>query len=300
MPPFAVDTHRLGQGRRACSLEYWPNPGAGVVLFYPGTMLSPLQYRPLLLALRRAGLAVAALHYTGHGVNPHRVGFTFNDLLGNAFTAEAWLRGQGHTALAACGHSQGGILSLAHAAASAHLTAALPVSAILPQQSEAISITHFAAFAQQREGLVRLIAGAARLMPRLPLPVQAYLSARRITANAFGVRTSRRKVRYSYPLAFLASLFQARVPPRPRCPVCLFAAPDDALFTPALTNSVFALLEAPTKKLVWLPGGGHLAAMQPKTCTFLARHAAAFCAGQGLPLRLSAGEEMLAEAAWPR
>ena len=58
MPPFAVDTHRLGQGRRACSLEYWPNPGAGVVLFYPGTMLSPLQYRPLLLALRRAGRSV--------------------------------------------------------------------------------------------------------------------------------------------------------------------------------------------------------------------------------------------------
>lgn len=83
-------------------------------------------------------------------------------------------------------------------------------------------------------------------------------------------------------------------------PVCLFAAPDDALFTPALTNSVFALLEAPTKKLVWLPGGGHLAAMQPKTCTFLARTRRPFAPAKGLPLRLSAGEEMLAEAAWPR
>lgn len=120
-------------------------------------------------------------------------------------------------------------------------------------------------------------------MPRLPLPVQAYLSARRITANAFGVRTSRRKVRYSYPLAFLASLFQARVPPRPRCPVCLFAAPDDALFTPALTNSVFALLEAPTKKLVWLPGGGHLAAMRPKPAPFWPGTRRPFAPAKGFP-----------------
>ncbi|SDF66074.1 serine aminopeptidase domain-containing protein [Desulfovibrio legallii] len=287
MPPFAVAIHRLGPGRRACSLEYWPNPGAGVVLFYPGTMLSPLQYRPLILALRRAGLAVAALHHTGHGINPHRVGFTFNDLLGNGFTAEAWLRQRGHTALAVCGHSQGGILTLAHAAASPRLAAALPICAALPQQEEAIGITRFAAFARQRERIVRCTAAAARLLPRLPLPVQAYLSVRRITAGAHGVRAPRRGARWSYPLAFLASLFQARVPPRQRCALCFFAAPDDALFTPALSRSAFALLEAPAKRLVWLPGGGHLAAMQPRVCTFLARHAAAFCAGQGLPLRLT-------------
>lgn len=72
----------------------------------------------------------------------------------------------------------------------------------------------------------------ARRVPRLPLPVPAYLSLCRISAGARHIRVNRRKSRSSYPLAFLASLFNARLSPRLRCPLYLFNAEDDALFTP--------------------------------------------------------------------
>ncbi len=54
----------------------------------------------------------------------------------------------------------------------------------------------------------------------------------------------------------------------------------------AFVSNTFDSLEAPSKKLVWLPGGGHLAAMNPPLCRFVARTAASACAGLGLPLHL--------------
>ena len=78
----------------------------------------------------------------------------------------------------------------------------------------------------------------------------------------------------------------SRLSPRLHCPLYFFNAWDDALFTPALVQSTFDLLRAPRKRLIWLPGGGHLAAMNPPACRYLARTAAAACAGLGLPLRL--------------
>ena len=60
MRNYAIQYHRLRHGRRGLILELWPNPGAGTMLFYPGTMLSPFQYRPLLAALREAGMIAPA------------------------------------------------------------------------------------------------------------------------------------------------------------------------------------------------------------------------------------------------
>lgn len=288
MRNYAIQYHRLRHGRRGLILELWPNPGAGTMLFYPGTMLSPFQYRPLLAALREAGFAVAALHLIGHGLNPHSVGFTFDDLLHDGLEAEQWLHKAGLGPVAACGHSQGGILTLAHAAASRRLAAAFPICGVLPQQDEAISLTLFRPLAARRQKLMAAINALARRVPRLPLPVPAYLSLRRISAGARHIRVNRRKSRSSYPLAFLASLFNARLSPRLRCPLYLFNAKDDALFTPTLTLSTFDLLRAPCKRLIWLPGGGHLAAMNPQFCRYIARTVAAACAGLGLPLRLEA------------
>ena len=288
MRNYAIQYHRLRHGRRGLILELWPNPGAGTMLFYPGTMLSPFQYRPLLAALREAGFAVAALHLTGHGLNPHNVGFTFDDLLHDGLEAEQWLHDAGLGPLAACGHSQGGILTLAHAAASRRLAAAFPICGVLPQQDEAISLTLFRPLAARREKLMAAINALARRVPRLPLPVPAYLSLCRISAGARHIRVNRRKSRSSYPLAFLASLFNARLSPRLRCPLYLFNAEDDALFTPTLALSTFDLLRAPYKRLIWLPNGGHLAAMHPLLCRYIARTTAAACSGLGLPLRLEA------------
>ena len=286
MSNIAPVTHTLSARKRELRLELWPNHGAGVMLFYPGTMLSPFQYRPLINALRQAGFAVAALHYSGHGLNRHSVGFSFGDLLQNCLDAEAWLRRAGYAHIAACGHSQGGILALAHAAASSTLAAAFPITGVLPQMPEAVSLTRFASLADHRQDIVRIFNALARWLPRLPLPLMAYLEPGRIISGARRTETSRRRTRLTYPLLFLASLFSAHVPNQLHCPLYLFSAHNDALFTPAIIQATFDCLEAPSKKLVWLPGGGHLAAMNPPLCRFVARTAAAACAGLALPLHL--------------
>ena len=91
----------------------------------------------------------------------------------------------------------------------------------------------------------------------------------------------------SYPLGFLASLFKAHVNPVMNCPVYLFNALDDALFTSELALTTFTLLQAPHKRLIWLPNGGHLAVLNPHIALFTAKHIAAACAGHGLPLHVT-------------
>ena len=83
----AFVTHKLSAHNRELRLELWPNHGAGVMLFYPGTMLSPIQYRPMIAALQQAGFAVAAVHFSGHGLNRHSAGFSFDDLRQNCLDA---------------------------------------------------------------------------------------------------------------------------------------------------------------------------------------------------------------------
>ena len=168
--------------------------------------------------------------------------------------------------------------------------ASFPITAVLPQMREAVYLTRFAALADRRQTIESAFAALARWLPRLPLPLHAYLAPRRILAGARRTVTNRRKARFSYPLQFLASLFNTHLPTTMHCPVCLFSARNDALFTPAIIQATFDSLEAPAKKLVWLSGGGHLAAMNPPLCRFTARTAAAFCAGLGLPLHLESSQ----------
>ncbi len=282
---YPVEYHRLRHGRRALTLELWPNHKAGTVLFYPGTMFSPIQYRLLLSALRQNGLAVAALHLTGHGCNPHRASFCFADLLADGLEAEEWLWQHGHKELAVCGHSQGGILTLAHAGASSRLRAAFAFTGILPQQVEAIQLTRFKNF-RDRASLQGYLDRLAHVFPHFPVPAPAYLSVRRICQNARQLCCNRRKGRVFYPLSFLATLLTPHVSPLLRCPLYLFNAVDDALFTPALARTTFSLLQAPAKRLIWLPGGGHLAVFDPHLSLLAASHVAVACAGLGIPLQI--------------
>lgn len=292
MPHFT----RLRRNGHSLTLEIRPNPGAGTMLFYPGTMLSPRQYGALMAALREAGFTVAGLHLEGHGVNPHRSGFTFASLLEDGLFAERWLHDAGFGPVAVCGHSQGGILSVAHAGVSTTLTAAFAICAILPQMPQAIALTRFARFGNQRDRLQRGIAALGRLLPRLPVPLVCYLSPRRVLAGRRNIRIDRRGSRLAYPLGFLASLFSARVSPRLHCPFRLYNAGDDALFTPALARAFLNGIEAPAKKLVWIPDGGHLAPMNPAHARFIARDAGAVCAGLGMSLRLDAQDAPIAAA----
>lgn len=290
MPEKNVTIHTLQRGKRRVSIELRTRPNAGVMLFYPGTMLSPNQYRPLLDELYAAGFSTAALHLTGHGLNSHFTGFTFNDLHDDGLAAEAWLHEQGLGPVAVCGHSQGGILTLAHAGASQKITAAFPLCGVLPQQPEAISLTHFRPLAAKREQFLHGLRCLARLMPRLPLMLPMYLSPRRITAGARTLVLNKSHTRLSYPLGFLASLFTTELSPKLNCPVYLFNAINDALFTMELARATFDLLKAPRKTFITLPDGGHLAAMNPRLCRFIARTAACACAGAGLPLHIDATE----------
>lgn len=285
MTGYPIEYHRLRHGRRALTLEFWANEQAGTVLFYPGTMLSPFQYRTLLAALHRNGLAVAALHLTGHGCNPHWLGFTFEDLLQDGLEAEDWLLRHDHGPLIVCGHSQGGILTLAHAASSRRPLAAFPITGILPQQKEAIGLTIFKNW--ERQKLQKAIVRSACYLPHLPIPLPAYLSLRRVCANARRIHTAPQKRRLTYPLAFLASLFTAHIPTKMHCPVYLFNARDDALFTQETARRTLDLLQAPHKEIISLPKGGHLAVFDPRLCQFLARQISSLSAGLGLDLHLS-------------
>lgn len=277
-------TRKIREIGHSLYLELWPNTGSTVVLFYPGSLSSPWQYRSFLRALHTAGLSVAALHLTGHGINCHAASFSFSDLLQDGLYAERWLRYEGYAPIVVCGHSQGGILTLAHASSSTTIDAAFPITGVLPQTAEAIKLTRFFPLIQQRQALERCIASLARLFPRLPIPIQAYLSMRKILAAAHETVCHRQRIRLTYPLIFLDSLFRAEVSPKLNCPLYFFSAPDDALFTPDIILRTYSRLEAPLRKLVWLPKGGHLAVMNPSISCFTAETIACACANMGLPL----------------
>lgn len=267
-----------------CILELWPAAGAGVVLFYPGSLLSPLQYRILLKAMRKAGLAVAGLHLTGHGLCRHRPDFRFSDLLENGLAAERWLTKNGYPHVIVSGHSQGAILTLAHAAKSRRIQAAFPISAALPQREEAMHLTLFARFAPNRAHLQAVLSRLARMVPLLPMPYFAYLSPWRIRRNGSPAPIAAKGMRAFYSLRFLDSLFSACIPPRMHCPIGFFNAKDDALFTQEIAAKTFDALQAPKKTFFQLPYGGHLAPMNTEIAAFIAATIAVQAAGLGISL----------------
>ena len=278
--------HTLRNGNRQVSIELWPRPGASCLVFYPGTMFCPVQYRTFLDCLWKNGLAVAALHLTGHGSNPHRRLFSFDDLLQDGLDAERWLHGHGMGPLLLAGHSQGGILAMAHASRSQRMRACFAFSGIFPQSRRAIELTRFAPWAAQRDRLLAGLKILSTCLPRLPLPVFSYLSVKRILAGCLRLSLDRRQARTSYPLAYLYSLFSTSVASTVHCPFYLFNALDDALFTRPLIEETFAAVTAPEKHCIWLPRGGHLAILSPVVAARTAAHVAALASGHGLPLSL--------------
>ena len=264
--------HTLRHGNRQVSIELWPRPGASCLVFYPGTMFCPVQYRTFLHCLWKNGLAVAALHLTGHGSNPHRRLFSFDDLLQDGLDAERWLHGHGMGPLLLAGHSQGGILAMAHASRSQRMRACFAFSGIFPQSRRAIELTRFAPWAAQRDRLLAGLKILSTCLPRLPLPVFSYLSVKKILAGCLRLPLDRRQARTSYPLAYLYSLFSTSVASTVHCPFYLFNALDDALFTRPLIEETFAAVTAPEKHCIWLPRGGHLAILSPVVAARTAAH----------------------------
>lgn len=273
-------------GKNGPLLEIWPRPGACAMLFYPGTMLAPGHYAPLLLALHEAGFTVAAPHFSGHGLNRRARLHTFGQMLGEGLAAERWLLENGYGQACLCGHSQGGILTLAHAAASGNIPAAFAICAAFPQAPESMDLTLFRPLRGWRRQCLAVIMGLARLLPRLPLPMPFYISPQKILAGKKApLSMGRDKGRAAYPLEFLASLFNARLPLACNGFFHLIAAKNDALFTPRIIKRTFNRIKAPRKRLIWLEEGGHMAPMNLYLAGFIAKSAAAACAGIGLPIK---------------
>ena len=272
-------------------LSIWKAQGkAPCLLFYPGTMTSPLLYSELLHRLRTLGLTSIGIHHHGHGKSPNlKKVFTFQDLLQNGKDAASYALERFGTPLVLSGHSQGGILSLAQAGCDPRIAAVFPYSFLLPDDPEAIEVTIFAPLAKHREKLLAGMTRLARHVPRLPIIIPMYLSLKRIFKGSRNYSPGRntRHTRLSYPLAYLTSLFTARLDylcqkGHLNCPVYALTAQDDALFPLALMQKLFARIEAPCKELLVLSGGGHLAPLETTGAAEFAALVHQRCMARGL------------------
>jgi pimeloyl-ACP methyl ester carboxylesterase len=260
------------------------------LVFYPGTMASPLLYSELLHRLREYGFNTLGIHHLSHGKSPRiKKTFTFQDLLQNGIDAVSYAQERFTGRVALAGHSQGGILCLAQAGLDERLSVAFPFCFLLPDQPEAIEITRWKRFAPQRERLLRFLARAAACVPRFPVIIPMYLDLGRVFAGTYGFSLERglRDTRLSYPLAYVASLFSADLaylaqPGNIRCPVLSMVAGDDALFTPQFMRETLRRIVAPHKELIVMPGGGHMAPLSPQGAAEYAAVVHERCASLGL------------------
>ncbi|MDR0466885.1 MAG: alpha/beta hydrolase [Deltaproteobacteria bacterium] len=273
------------------TLSVWKSgKGAPSLVFYPGTMASPLLYSELLHRLREYGFNTLGIHHLSHGKSPRiKKTFTFQDLLQNGKDAVSYALERFASRVTVAGHSQGGILCLAQAGQDDRLSAAFPFCFLLPDQPEAIEVTRLKRFAPQRERLLRFLTRAAAYAPRFPVMIPMYLDLKRVFAGsyAFFLEHGLRDARLSYPLAYVASLFSADLaylaqPGNIRCPVLGMVAEDDALFTPGLMRETLRRIRAPHKELIVMPGGGHMAPLSPQGAAEYAAVVYERCAALGL------------------
>ena len=255
------------------TLSIWKaEKDAPSLVFYPGTMASPLLYSELLHRLREYGFNVLGIHHLSHGKSPKiKKTFTFQDLLQNGKDAVSYALERFVSRVVLVGHSQGGILCLAQAGQDDRLSVAFPFCFLLPNQPEAIEVTRLQRFAPQRESLLDMLTRAAAYMPRFPVILPMYLDLKRIFAGDYGFAAGNRlrDTRLSYPLAYVTSLFSANLayltqPGNVRCPVLGMVAEDDALFTLQLMRKTLGHIQAPHKELIVMPGGGHMAPLSPQ------------------------------------
>ncbi len=265
-------------------------PEAVTVLFYPGTMASPLMYPLLLNELHRLGCNVVGIHPLSHGLSPReKISFTFEDILQNGKDAQRFARQYFSGPIVVSGHSQGGILSLAHALHNPHIQGIFPITTLLPQRDEAGSVTRMRALLKYKSPLLRVMRFMASCLPFVPIPFLAYLELKPLLHKAHKVYAPSIHKRASYPLRFISSLFHVDLSAAERegaisCPLMLLTAKDDQLFPLTLMQSTYDAIKAPRKKLIVIHGGGHLCAVSRLYAPHIAAHIAQSCAALGLPL----------------
>ncbi|MEG2173519.1 MAG: alpha/beta fold hydrolase [Desulfovibrionaceae bacterium] len=290
---YTYDEFQIHSGGVPVVLSVWARDSAATTLvFYPGTMSCPLYYQRFLQVLVDQGFNVVGLHPLSHGKSPRiKKIFTFEDILGNGRDTLTWAHAHFSGPVVLAGHSQGGILALAHACGpqNSPLAAVFLLCTLLPDHPRAIEVTLFKPLARWYKGLLRGICRLARLVPRAPICIPMYLSLFRICHGGKGADLSGGTVRFSYPLAFIASLFTTNLEKATQagnitCPVDVITARNDALFTQDFMECLFAQLAARDKKMFIVSGGGHMAPLVPTYAAEIATHIGRRCAELGLPL----------------
>ena len=249
-------------------LSVWGgSPGACAVVFLPGTMTHPLFYEEFLDALNLAGHTVVGVHSQGHGKSPRvRRPLTFQALVTNARDAVAWTRAcfPGRP-LVVLGSSQGGIVAMALAGAGEGLDGVIAHNILDPSLPSTIEITRFPSWLGRAYPAVRAaFRVGGRLLPRAPVPFDAYLDIHRVARDPKNARyfyTDPLGLR-AYPLGFMASLFAADLTGMTdgsiTCPVTVVAARGDPLFPLTYTQQVYERIAAPRKELLVLESDVHL------------------------------------------
>jgi len=236
------------------------------VIFIPGTMTHPLFYDDFLAALAEKGFRVIGIHLVSHGKSPREKKiYTFADMIQNVRDTVSFCAKNFDGPVFVMGSSQGSILALAAAASDLRIKAVFPHNMFIPALRETIVITRFPKFLKYVHPVfLFLMKIGAKLFPRLPIPVGAYLDVRKISSS------QQIMDRYffdpigltQYPLSFLYSLFSADMTAATdggiQCPLVIITSTGDPLFPYSYVRQVYEKIRAPKKEMLLFDEPCHL------------------------------------------
>lgn len=248
------------------ALSVWrPAEPRVAVAFVPGTGVHPLFYEEFLDGLSGAGCGVVGVHPQAHGKSPRvRRILRWSDVVHNAVDASRWARTAFGCPVVMIGSSQGALVALIAAASDAPVTGVVAHNVFDPADPSVIAVTRLGALDSGQRGLRRMLAAAAALAPRLPVPITAYLDPSRVFGTAWTKELFELDPlsRPTYPLRFLADLVAVDSSPlydgRLRVPVVVLTANADPLFPLRSTQDLARRLVAPSVRLVLLDTDRHL------------------------------------------
>lgn len=248
-----------------CLSVYELDKNKPVIVFLPGTMVSPLFYDEFLLELAEKGFNVVGVHFISHGRSYRKELFSFEDMEQNVKDTITYTIKNFNDKIIVMGSSQGGILAIAVSAEDNRIKAVFPHNILLPHLPESVEITRFPNFFKYcYKSVVDFIKWSGRVFPGLQLPMTFYLSFDRVTKSK-KIKEDFYKDNYSlksYPLYFLASLFGADmtkiIDGSIKCPVVVIASTKDPLFSFNYTKKVYELIKAPEKEMLVFDEPYHL------------------------------------------
>ena len=253
-------------GTRIALSLYAAGEGCPCIVFIPGTMTHPLFYDDFLTLLAGSGYNVAGVHLLSHGKSPRQKKlFTFADMLQNVRDTVTYCLDNINKNVILMGSSQGGILSLAAAAADNRIRAVFPHNVLIPSLKNSISVTSFPQFLKPfNSAVTALMRLAAGIAPATQIPLTFYLEMDRITkSQAIQEQFYSDPLNLtSYPLCFLTSLFTADLSKISdgsiKCPAVVIASTGDTLFSYSYCLEVFDKIAAPHKEMLVFDEPYHL------------------------------------------